>query len=255
MEKIDFDAIKNDLCKIGQAIAKAVGPDIRLYRATHELETYNNIRILRGDYINTNLKAMVDGMELHTFKRSSWDGRLLIDRRNNLTYSICTKQTLESIPKAKNRHIPHYLQTILHIENAYVKPMYEQMMLPGMQAEIMSFDEEEYRDDYMQVMGEDITFDDKYHHLVITYETKQGEITYISAKLLDPNCELSQEYSMMDLLKPDYIDLSVDVAEKPAAKDARNLVGVKRSLVEKKEKVQTQEPLVSAKREEGAQQE
>ena len=82
MEIINFDAIKNDLCKIGQAIVKAVGPDIRLYRATHELETYNSIRILRGDYINTNLKAMVDGMELHTFKRSSWDGRLLIDRRN-----------------------------------------------------------------------------------------------------------------------------------------------------------------------------
>ena len=255
MEKIDFDAIKNDLCKIGQALAKAVGPDIRLYRATHELETYNSIRILRGDYINTNLKAMVDGMELHTFKRSSWDGRLLIDRRNYLTYSICTKQTLESIPKAKNRHIPHYLQSILHVENADVKPVYKQMILPGMQAEIMSFDEEEYRDDYMQVIGEDITFDDRYHHLVITYETKQGEITYISAKLLDPNCELSQEYSMMDLLKPDYIELSVDVAEKPATKDARNLVGVKRSLVEKKGKVQTQEPLVSAKREEGAQQE
>ncbi len=133
--------------------------------------------------------------------------------------------------------------------------MYEQMMLPGVQAETMSFDEDEYRDDYMLIMGEDITFDDRYRHLVITYETKQGEITYISAKLLDPNCELSQEYSMMDLLKPDYIDLSVDVAEKPAAKDARNLVGVKRSLVEKKGKVQTQEPLVSAKREEGAQQE
>lgn len=255
MGNIDFDAIKNDLCKIGQAIAKAVGQDIRLYRATHELETYNSIRILRGDYINTNLKAMVDGMELHTFKRSSWEGRLLIDRRNKLTYSICTKQTLESIPKAKNRHIPHYLQSILHVENADVKPMYEQMILPGMQAEIMSFDEDEYRDDYMLLMGEDITFDDRYRHLVVAYETKQGEITYISAKLLDPNCELSQEYSMMDLLKPDYIDLSVDMAEKPAAKDARNLVGVKRSLVEKKGKVQTQEPLVSAKREEGAQQE
>lgn len=255
MEKIDFDAIKYDLGKIGQAIAKAVGPDIRRYKANHELETYNSIRILRGDYINTNLKAMVDGMELHTFKRSSWDGRLLIDRRNNLTYSICTKQTLESIPKAKNRHIPHYLQTILHVENADVKPMYEQMMLPGMQAETMPFDEDDYRDDYKQVMGEDITFGDHYRHLVITYETKQGEITYISAKLLDPNCDLSQEYSMMDLLKPDYIDLSVDVAEKPATKDARNLVGVKRSLVEKKEKAQTQEPLVSAKREEGAQQE
>lgn len=255
MRKIDFDAIKYDLGKIGQAIAKAVGPDIRRYKANHELETYNSIRILRGDYINTNLKAMVDGMELHTFKRSSWDGRLLIDRRNNLTYSICTKQTLESIPKAKNRHIPHYLQTILHIENADVKPMYEQMMLPGMQAETMPFDEDDYRDDYKQVMGEDITFDDRYRHLVITYETKQSEITYISAKLLDPNCNLSQEYSMMNLLKPDYIDLSADVEEKPIAKDARNLVGVKRSLVEKKEKAQTQEPLVSAKREKGAQQE
>ena len=253
MENINFNDIKCDLSKIVQAIAKATGPDIREFMATSDHETDNCIRLLRGDFINTNLRDMVEGMELHSFKRYSWDGRLLIDRRNNLTYSICTKQTLDAIPKTKDRHIPHYLQTILHIQNTKVKPMYEQMTLPGMGTGITVFDEDEYREDYKKVMGDDLALDDNYTHLVVTYEAEHGEITYIAAKLLDPNCNLSKEWSLMDLLKPDYIDLTVNMGEESKTNDTHDLIAIKPSLIKAKEK-QVQEPLVSAKQQEGEKQ-
>ena len=253
MENINFNGIKLDLCKIVHAIAKASGPDIREFMATSDHETDNCIRLLRGDFINTNLRDMVEGMELHSFKRSSWDGRLLIDRRHNLTYSICTKQTLDAIPKTKGRHIPHYLQTILHIQNTEVKPMYEQMTLPGMEADITDFDENEYREDYKKVMGDDLALDDNYTHLVVTYEAEHGEITYIAARLLDPNLDLSKEWSLMDLLKPDYIDLTVNMSEKPKTKDTHDLIAIKASLIKAKER-RVPVPLVSAKQQKGEKQ-
>lgn len=253
MENINFNGIKLDLCKIVHAIAKASGPDIREFMATSDHETDNCIRLLRGDFINTNLRDMVEGMELHSFKRSSWDGRLLIDRRHNLTYSICTKQTLDAISKTKGRHIPHYLQTILHIQNTEVKPMYEQMTLPGMEADITDFDENEYREDYKKVMGDDLALDDNYTHLVVTYEAEHGEITYIAARLLDPNLDLSKEWSLMDLLKPDYIDLTVNMSEKPKTKDTHDLIAIKASLIKAKER-RVPVPLVSAKQQEGEKQ-
>lgn len=79
-------------------------------------ETNNAVGHLRGDYINDNLRKYViaNGIELIPFKRSSWQGRIIVDRNNKITYSITTQNTLNSIPK-KERARPHYLQSILQI--------------------------------------------------------------------------------------------------------------------------------------------
>ena len=254
MEDINFETIKPDLRKIVQAIVKAVGLDTREYLSAHNYETHNHVKYLRGDFINTNLRDTMFEMELHSFHRAPWEGRLLIDRRNQITYSICSKQTLEGIPKAKNRHIPHYLQTILHVQNVDVKPKFKQMTLPGMEEGITVFEDEDYRNDYENIMGDDLMFGDGYAHLVVVYESKGREVTYVAARLLAPECEISQEWPLMDMLKPDLIDLTAEVDGKPKMKDAHGLVTVKLSLVKAREKQPMQDPLVSAKQQEGEQQ-
>ena len=101
------------------AISKGIGDDIREYLAENDNETNNALVQLRGDKINTNLRNFVtsDTVELKRFHRSAWQGRILIDRENKFTITICTKQTLDAISRKRNRRIPHYLMSILHVLN------------------------------------------------------------------------------------------------------------------------------------------
>ena len=81
--------------------------------------TNNAVVFLRGDRINTNIVNSVksDVVEVRYFKRSAWQGCIVIDRNNKLTFSVASKNTLERIPQKKRRSCPHFLQTLLNTEN------------------------------------------------------------------------------------------------------------------------------------------
>lgn len=240
------------LRKIVKAIEKGVGEDIREYLMSTDKATNNAVRMLRSDNINTNLRDSVvsDTVELHYFNRSAWTGCLLIDREHKATYTICARQTLEAIPKKKNRQIPHYLQTILHIQNGEVEATQHQMSLADFMPELFThFSDEEFRDDYLKIMEEEISFGDGYTHLVIAYETERQVITSIAVKLLDPDFQTAQEYSLMEMLKPDFSDLTASVDSQDKAqpkKDSHSLVSVKAGL--KKSETSTPETVVTPKR-------
>lgn len=107
------------MVKIGKAVEKGVGEDIRAYLMNSDTATNNAVVFLRGDYINTNLVNSVksESVEIKYFRRSAWQGCIVIDRDNKLTYSVASKNTLERIPQKKNRQSPHFLQTVLNVEN------------------------------------------------------------------------------------------------------------------------------------------
>ena len=112
--------INDDLLrKIVYCIEKAIGDDLQQYLRENHRETNNAIILLRGDNINTNLRTHVvkDDIDLVPFQRYGWSGRMVIDRKEHITYSIMTEGTLSGVPKKKNRENPHYLQSVLYVEN------------------------------------------------------------------------------------------------------------------------------------------
>ena len=106
---IRIEEMKPLLKLIVKAVEKGVGEDIRNYLDQNDDATTNCVRLMRADKINTNLRDSVlpamSAVELKYFNRSAWTGCLLIDRENSVTYTICSRQTLDSIPKKKNLKI------------------------------------------------------------------------------------------------------------------------------------------------------
>ena len=211
-----------------KAIEKGVGEDIREYKTATHKATDNAIRLMRADNINTNLRDNVvsDIIELKYFKRFSWTGCLLIDRLHKFTFTICTKQTLKGIPMNKNRHVPHYLQTILHIENEGVEPMSDQPNL-FYYPQDERFSDEEYRRDYEKIMEDDISFDDEYLHWVIAYEAVNYSVTSISMMKLDKFFQMAKEIKLESFLAPDYSELTMEEDTPSKNKDVHSLISVK----------------------------
>lgn len=228
MEHSILNEMEPQLRLIVKAIEKGVGEDIREYKRSSQKATDNAVRLMRADNINTNLRDNIvsDTIELKFFKRFSWTGCLLIDRLHKLTITICTKQTLHSIPLNKNRHVPHYLQTILHVENEEVEAIPDQPNLFDFPQE-ERFSDEEYRRDYEKIMEDDITFNDDYRHWVITYEAVNYIVTTISMMKLDKHFQMAKEINLESLLSPDYSELTMagDVPSKN--KDVHSLISVK----------------------------
>ena len=223
----DYTSMKPQLQLIVKAIQKGAGPDVREYRQATNKVTNNAVRLMLLDNIFTNIRdcAASETLELKTFKRFGWDGCLLIDRVHKLTFTICTKRTLEGIPRKKDRSIPHYLQSILFVENSDVKSPYVQPNLFGYEPK-SQFSEEVLRDDYESIMKEDLSAGDGYHHWCIVYEVFQYDIASISMIKLDKNFLTAEEIKLDDLLKPDFLDLT-EVPEEAKVKDVHSLISVK----------------------------
>lgn len=231
--KSNYSKMEQNLRLIVRAIEKGVGEDVREYLNSTDKATNNAVRLMRADNINTNLRnsVMSDLMQLKYFKRYGWTGCLLIDRENKVTFTICTERTLAAIPRKLDRRIPHYLQTILYVQNANVKPMYEQVKIPafGYGQQLSMFSDEEFRHDYESIMEDELTFEDDYVHYVIAYEVNHYDIVSINLRLLDKNFRKAQEYPLDALLQPDFSELTSE-HRKADRKDAHSLVSVKAGL-------------------------
>ena len=93
----EIDINENLIRRIVRAIDKAVADDVPQYLRENYKETNNAIPQLRGDFINDNLRLQVVGenIELIAFQRYAWEGRLIVDRVNKITYTVTTQQTLK----------------------------------------------------------------------------------------------------------------------------------------------------------------
>ncbi len=223
--------------KIVKAIEKAVGEDIRSYLANSNNATNNALPFLRGDYINTNIKYAMENeaVEIKSFKRASWTGIILIIRDDQTTMSICSQKTLKRIPKNKSRRSPHYLQTLLYKENGSEIAPVQQMTLADYVPNIEpGFSEEEYEKDFISIVEETLSMHDDYRHWVITYETDKSDIVDVAAVLLDKDFGEVQKISLIELLKPNFSDLTTIEASTENNRDAHSLVSIKPGLVGRK---------------------
>ena len=175
MTNIFYD--KNDAKHIVRAIEKSITDDVPQFIREHPMETLNCIKMIRGDFINENLKNLVvrDGMDIVKFSRYSWRGCILVDRTNKITYTITTAQNLKSIPR-KQRQRPHFLQTILGIQNSRYYGKCEQMTLFPMS----QFDTDTLEDDYRKIVDGAIDPEEGFVHYIITYEYERNELREVN---------------------------------------------------------------------------
>ncbi|XME01980.1 DUF5986 family protein [Lachnospiraceae bacterium C1.1] len=225
---------KSIMIKIGKAIEKGACEDIRTYLENNNNAVNNALGFLRGDYIVTNIRNTVrdNSVEIKYFKRSSWTGCIIIDHTDKNTYSVCAKSTLDRIPKNKNRKKPHYVQTLLNTENRYEEAEERQMTLADFGIlEETQFTEEDYRKDFWEIMEETLSIEDNYKHWVVTYEVEHNSLVGVSAVLLNKEFAVVKEISIIDMLKPDFGNLTIEEPMDKQIKDAHSLVSIKPGII------------------------
>ncbi|MDO5015417.1 MAG: DUF5986 family protein [Eubacteriales bacterium] len=249
-QDIDIKKLDPIVKAIVKAIKKGCDEDTHVYLSTTNNATNNALKFMRADFINTNLRDSVasEVVELKYFKRRSWVGCLLIDRENKVTFTICSKSTLDSIPKKTDRKSPHFLQTLLHVQNSKVEVKNKQLsffdVTPNLKTE---FSDEDYKEDYVKIMGEDLIPEDEYLHLVIAYETSYFGIKSISMLVLDKDFQIATEYPLTRFLHPDFAELTRQ-EEIFQENDVHNLIKVKPVLGRKKRDSSNHGAIISAKR-------
>lgn len=219
---IDFDI--NIIMHAIHAIEKAVSEDIPRQITENLLETNNYLAFIRGDFINSNLRELTASGygELLPFHRFGWQGRLLIDRLNRLTYSITTQANLNQIPR-KHRQKPHFLQTLLAVENGDLKGCGRQLTLYDMDP----FEQDTYHADFNDIVNGFFGCFDGYRHCVITYQARQDEITDINLVLLDSQFAVVEEYSLNEFRRPDFSQLTISVSSDDAVERETHNVATK----------------------------
>lgn len=225
---IDHDLMRT----IIRAMIKAIEVDVPNYRQMLDLTSDNYIRVIRGDAISTNLENMVasESVMVHRFDRNSFHCRMVIDRKNKITYTITTEQNLCNIPKKKDRKRPHFLQSILAMENGDVQGEYIQQVLFPMG----QFEEEELKNDYDKIV-EGIIESEEYHHYVISYTYSGNELVDVNLNYLDKGFNFVSKASLNEYIKPDFAKLTDPIPEaeeatEKSAKSARSLVSLKKGI-------------------------
>jgi len=203
-----LDKIKtneNLMRRIVRAIDKAIADDVPQYLRENHKETNNAAIQLRGDCINENLRNLVVGgdIEFVPFKRYVWQGRIIVDRAEKITYTITTQKTLRAVPR-KQRNKPHFLQTILYMENGGYEASVKQMTL----MDLFPFDEEDLENDYNSIVEGLIDPAEGYRHYVIAYDAEGSELRDIQLEFLDKDFNTIAAASLNEYIKPDFARLT-----------------------------------------------
>lgn len=208
------------ISQIVYAISKAVSEDAPEYRREHYLETNNAAKFIVGDYINDNLRHSVvnDGIRLHSFKRYSWDGRLLIDHIGKITYTIVSQGTLDAAPFKHGRK-PYYLQSILFAENGSCVGQSKQMSFADFSDDVEPelFSPDVLEDDYGDILQGEIEDPTEYRHYVISYRAERSELIDVELIYFDPDYDVVDRKNLNEYITPDFAQLTStyddDVAE------------------------------------------
>lgn len=229
----DFPSDEMVIRRIVRAIQKAIEEDVPEFCRENYMETMNSVRYVRGDKINDNLRALVvsDDVILISFKRYSWDGRMLVDLKNRISYTVTTQQNLIAIPKKKNRTCPHFLQSILAVENGDLQGECVQMTLMPME----QFEDEVLEEDYKKIVAGVLDPDSGYHHYVVAYAFEKNQLLSVDMELLDKGFNRVSTLSLNDFIKPDFAQLTAEQSEIPEEtaepeKTAKGLVAIKKGI-------------------------
>lgn len=215
------------------AINKAVSDDIPQMLGEHQLDTHNFLGHFRGDCINTNLRLGVipENIILLPLHRGGYVGRLVIDHTAKITYSITTEQNLRLIPKKKGRRTPHFLQTLLGIENANYESECKQLTFMPMS----SFDHNTLQEDFDSIIADIFSPSEGYVHYIIAYTPSKSGLLDVQLLFLDKDFDVIDSESLSEFITPDYAELtmsqdSLDTFDVIPVPDVQSLIGLKPGL-------------------------
>ena len=187
----------------------------------------------RGDCINTNLRLGItaENIIVLPFRRSGYAGRLVIDQTQNQLFHYHRPEPALNSPK-KGRKTPHFLQTILGIENSAYESECKQLefMLASL------FDEETLREDFESIIANLFSPNEGYVHYIITYISGRSGLPDVQLLFLDKDFDVIDAQSLNEFIAPDYAELtasqdipdtSVDTTAEP---NVRSIIGVKPGL-------------------------
>lgn len=193
--------------KIANIIVKSLEHDFLDKKYSLDLDSKNCFGMMKSDIINTNLRKVFDSERyiIHKFNRFAWEGRFIIDLDTKSLVSITSISNLNHVPKVKERKIPHYMQTLLNCLNEEIKSN-QQISFEG----FSSFDSEVYKDDLNNILsGLDLNFEE-YTYYVVAYNFYANKVLDINWYLLGPRFNIAEKTSLMGLVKPDFINLTME---------------------------------------------
>lgn len=197
--------------KIVYAINKAITQDAPQDMRENRLETNNRHIFALGDHINDNLRKHVvkDDVELIPFNRHAWEGRILVDRGNKVTYTISTHQNLKTVI-TKHRNRPHYLMTLLYMENGDCEGSPKQMTIGDISPNFKmdAFDAEVLEEDFDKIMQGSISRADGYKHYIVAYTAEHHAIMKIELLLLDNDFAVVDQLDLIEYVTPDFASLT-----------------------------------------------
>lgn len=229
---MNFDSNTEKLLRyIVAAIHEATSNDYSNFAQEYSyLDTHSGFSFMRINFINERMKEFVAKTEatIHGFKRYSWQGRIVIDRVGKQTFSVSTHANLKTVFGKKGRQTPHYLQSVLAVQNQKCKDPYEQLTL----MDTRPFDYKTFEDDYNEIMFTSADELKAFTHYVVAYTVSSNGLLDIDLILFDSNFNKIDENSLNGFIMPDYGKLTEtpDTKSAPAAKSARNLIALKSGL-------------------------
>jgi hypothetical protein len=173
----------------------------------------------------------LENVTILPFQRSGYAGRLVIDHTNKISYSITTEQNLRSIPKKKGRRTPHFLQTLLGIENAGYESECKQLSIMPMNL----FDKETLQEDFESIVASIFAPDEGYVHYIVTYIPSKSGLLDVRLLFLDKDFDVIDFECLNEFIAPDYAELTdsrsiPDTSTATPDPNVRSLIGLKPGL-------------------------
>ena len=235
---MDFDSNTEKLLRyIVYAIYIATSDDYSNFVQEYSsLDTHSGFGLMRANFINERLKDYIakTSAMIHGFKRYSWQGRIVVDRENKQTFSVSTHANLKAVFSKKGRQIPHYLQSVLAVQNQKCYNPHEQLTL----IDTCPFEYKTLENDYHDIMFSNTDEFKKYTHYVVAYTISSSGLLNVDLILFDSHFDEIERTTLNRFITPDYGKLTDMPVAKSASttKSARNLValksGIKLNLVE-----------------------
>lgn len=190
---------------IATTIVESLEQDFLDKKYSLGLNSHNCLGMMRSDVINTKLEDNFSSERyiIRKFNRSGWEGRFIIDLETKSLISITTILNLNNVLKAKRRKTPHYMQTLSYWLNGGVETN-QQMCFEGFE----KFNNEVYEEDFKKILsGLNVDFND-FTYYIVAYNFKSNKVIDMKWYLLGAEFNIAEEVSMMQYVKPNFVDLT-----------------------------------------------
>lgn len=185
---------------IVRSIEQGITVDYAQRWRENDLDSTNYLRFMRGDCINTQMKALLpsETVQVHVFNRNSWRVYCVVDKENHVVYFITTEQNFKTLP-AKHGTWPHYLKSLHHELNGSYNARQEQIcMLEDL------YSDDQYEKDFELIFSGIIDDPADWHLYLVTYEASHFEVSNVMLRFLSENFGEIDSRCLTEYLRPDY---------------------------------------------------